>query len=211
MSAPAGDRPRSRGHLGRAEIAISARDLTAEGSGARCAKLRGVNVDVLRGQITVISGAVGSGKSTLLRLLAGLDRPHAGTVWIGARPIGVAAGRPPWRFRRDQLVFLDVRKGPDRDGARMALIESALAADPELVFVDEPAPGLRTAELGRIHAALHALTTVARRTVVVASASPEVATWADRIIGLEHGSLVLDLEQPTPVEARATAAALTAR
>jgi putative ABC transport system ATP-binding protein len=47
-----------------------------------------VSVDLRQGQFTAIMGPSGSGKSTLLHMLAGLDRPTSGEVFIGDTELG---------------------------------------------------------------------------------------------------------------------------
>ena len=43
--------------------------------------LRGIDLDLYRGELVVLLGPSGSGKSTLLNILGGLDAPSSGDVW----------------------------------------------------------------------------------------------------------------------------------
>jgi sulfonate transport system ATP-binding protein len=72
--------------------------------------LRDIELDIPPGQIIALVGASGSGKSTLLRLIAGLDRPSAGSVTIDDRPI---TGVDP----RCAVVFQEPRLLPWRNVA----------------------------------------------------------------------------------------------
>jgi putative ABC transport system ATP-binding protein len=68
--------------------------------------LRGVSVDYTAGRFTAIMGPSGSGKSTLMNVLAGLDRPTAGTVTLdGVDITGLDDGKLT-QLRRDKLGFV---------------------------------------------------------------------------------------------------------
>jgi lipoprotein-releasing system ATP-binding protein len=68
--------------------------------------LRGVDLDVRRGESLAIVGASGSGKSTLLHLLGGLDRPTEGTVSLLGRDIGRLDAAEQGRLRNEALGFV---------------------------------------------------------------------------------------------------------
>ena len=58
------------------------------------------------GEISAILGPSGSGKSTLLQLLAGLDRPDAGTVAVGGTELTGLRDRALTRLRRERIGFI---------------------------------------------------------------------------------------------------------
>src|SRR3954453_8790763 len=68
--------------------------------------LRGVSLEVPRGQFTAVMGPSGSGKSTLMHLLAGLDTPDAGSVRIGGEDITRMSDKQLTRLRRTHIGFV---------------------------------------------------------------------------------------------------------
>jgi putative ABC transport system ATP-binding protein len=68
--------------------------------------LRGVDLDIRRGEFVVLLGPSGSGKSTLLNLLGGLDVPTAGRVSFLDHDLSSASEGELTRFRREHIGFV---------------------------------------------------------------------------------------------------------
>jgi len=68
--------------------------------------LRGVDLDLFRGEFAVLLGASGSGKSTLLNILGGLDTPTEGHVFYRDRDLTRASERELTRYRRHHVGFV---------------------------------------------------------------------------------------------------------
>ena len=87
---------------------LEAEGLTKEfGSGeAGVVVLREVSFRAAEGEFVAITGPSGSGKSTLLALLAGLERPSSGEVWVDGRPLSGLDDAELSRMRRRELGFV---------------------------------------------------------------------------------------------------------
>ena len=68
--------------------------------------LRGVSLQVQRGQTLAITGASGAGKSTLLHLLGGLDAPSSGQVLLMGRDLATLDAAQQGRWRNAHLGFV---------------------------------------------------------------------------------------------------------
>src|SRR5947207_10280752 len=69
--------------------------------------LKGVSMQLGRGEVVSLLGPSGSGKTTLLRAVAGLEQPHEGRILIGERVVfdGAKAIELPAEARNLGLVF----------------------------------------------------------------------------------------------------------
>jgi putative ABC transport system ATP-binding protein len=87
---------------------VTAQDLSrrfGEGETAVDA-LRGVSLDVTRGNLTTVMGPSGSGKSTLMHIMAGLDRPTGGSVKIDGIEITTLGDTELTKLRRNHIGFI---------------------------------------------------------------------------------------------------------
>jgi putative ABC transport system ATP-binding protein len=68
--------------------------------------LDNVSVTFERGRFTAVMGPSGSGKSTLMHCMAGLDRPTAGSAFVGGLDIGRLDDAGLTKLRRDRIGFV---------------------------------------------------------------------------------------------------------
>ncbi|MBI2066594.1 MAG: ABC transporter ATP-binding protein [Deltaproteobacteria bacterium] len=76
------------------------------GQALETAVLKGVDLQIARGSLTLITGASGSGKSTLLHILGSLDRPTAGKIYLNERDLYEEGDEALAQLRNQEIGFV---------------------------------------------------------------------------------------------------------
>jgi len=74
-----------------------------DGAGARVTALASVSLSIAPREFVALMGPSGCGKSTLLHLIAGVDLPTSGEVWVDGRALARLSDRALSQFRRDRV------------------------------------------------------------------------------------------------------------
>src|SRR5688572_26071700 len=204
--------------------------------------LRDLNLTVGEGEFLGLMGPSGSGKTTLLNLIAGLDKPNRGEVWIGGQLISnmTEAQLAKWRTRNIGFIFqfyhllpvltayenvelpllllplssakrreqvlnaLDLvglsdrmshRPGQLSGGQQQRVgIARAIVTDPTLIVADEPTGDLDSRSAVEILDLLGMLREHLNKTIIMVTHDPHAAERAQRLLHLEKGRLVDDVQ-----------------
>ena len=174
------------------DAVVSARDVVrryGEGDTAVDA-LRGVSVDIAPGRLTAVMGPSGSGKSTLMHILAALDRPTSGEVWIAE--LLDATGLADRRSHRPSEL-----SGGQQQRVAVA---RALVSKPTVLFADEPTGNLDSQTSAEILGLLRGAVDTYGQTTVMVTHDPRAATIADRVLFLADGVIVKELGRSSQTE-----------
>src|ERR1700683_5220744 len=82
------------------------------GEGLEVQALQGLDLLIAEGELAALVGAAGSGKSTLMNILAGLDTPTAGAVWVAGRSLGAMTAKQRLAYRRASVGFILQQTAP---------------------------------------------------------------------------------------------------
>lgn len=94
--------------------------------------LRGVSLNVQRGDFVALRGASGAGKSTLLHLLGALDAPNAGEIWFTGTNLAKMSGlaRSRWRNKKVGFIFQAYLLFPELDALENVCLPARMARMP---------------------------------------------------------------------------------
>ena len=185
-----------------------------------------VELDITPGEFVALLGASGSGKTTLLKILAGIDTPDAGDVWVPERrtvvfqePRLVNAKRVAWNVRaglrsradsrtRAVAALSEVGLAERADAwpatlsggeAQRVALARALVRDPQLLLLDEPFAALDALTRLRMQQLIGDLCARHRpATLLVTHDVEEAILLADHALVLREGHIAVDLPVDLP-------------
>ena len=180
--------------------------------------LKGVSMNLKRGEVVSLLGPSGSGKTTLLRAVAGLEKPTQGSIVIGNNKVydGTPRSEVPAEERNLGLVFqsyalwphktvfenvaypLKLRKVPAKEIQQRVAIGRALVYNPPVILLDEPLSNLdaKLREEARVFLR-ELIIKLGLSALMVTHDQNEAMSISDRILLLNNGKIE---QQGTPQE-----------
>lgn len=201
--------------------------------------LRGVDLDIRKGEFVAIVGPSGSGKSTLFHILGGLTPPSGGTVVLDGKDMSHLSDSQRTNLRKttvgfvfqkynllptlsvsdnieiarhiagredtahsewftDAVRLLGLEQKMDRKPRALSggeqqrvAIARAIVNHPALLLADEPTGNLDTENSNIVLDLLRALNHKIGQTILMITHNPEAAAFADRIILMRDGRIVV--------------------
>jgi len=157
--------------------------------------LKGISLEIQKGELVSIVGKSGSGKSTLLHILGTLDLPNTGSVSIANTNINSLNAKELAEFRNKNIGFLSDRM--DHKPAQMSggeqqrvAIARALVNKPIIVFADEPTGNLDTQTSEELHSLFKQVNKDLETTFVIVTHNEHFANICDHKFTIEDGLII---------------------
>src|SRR3954447_3206293 len=182
--------------------------------------LRDVSLSARRGELLAVIGPNGAGKTTLLSILAGIQRPDAGSVSAGGGEVGwvpqQAALYSKLTVAENLRLFARLEKRPDVEATVDRMLEQTglrdragdqvqtlsggnrqrvniaigLLSEPEVLLLDEPSTALDPRQRGRLWEFILDLTERGTTVVFSTHVVQEAERYGNQVIVLADGELL---------------------
>ena len=156
--------------------------------------LKGVDLDVKKGEVVSVIGASGSGKSTMLRCINLLETPSDGEILYNGRNIQSADfDVAEYRAKVGMSAFIKARPAQLSGGQKQRVaIARALAMNPDVLLFDEPTSALDPEMVGEVLSVMKALANTGLTMIVVTHEMQFAKDVSSRVVFMDGGFIAED-------------------
>ena len=159
---------------------------------SRIEVLKGIDMEIEKGELCVLLGPSGSGKSTLLNIIGGIDSSDSGYIAINGEKTADMDEKTLTLYRRKHLgyVFQMYNLIPNLNiKENVEAIGRAIVKNPDILLCDEPTGALDYATSKEILKLIEQVNRKYGNTVVMVTHNNAIEKMADRVVKLHDGRI----------------------
>ena len=171
--------------------------------------LKGIDLEIEKGEFCVLLGPSGSGKSTLLNIIGGIDGADAGSITIQGEQLEDMKEKKLSLYRRKHLGYIDRPRDVDEVLETLGLYEHqrklpnqlsggqqqrtaigrAIVKNPDILLCDEPTGALDYNTSKEILKLIETVNHKYGNTIVMVTHNDAIKDMADRVVKLRDGMI----------------------
>ena len=154
--------------------------------------LKGLDLDIEKGEFCVLLGPSGSGKSTLLNIIGGIESADGGSISIEGEKLADMKEKKLSQYRRKHLgyIFQMYNLIPLSGGQQQrTAIGRAIVKNPDILLCDEPTGALDYNTSKEILKLIETVNQKYGNTVIMVTHNDAIKDMADRVVKLRDGMI----------------------
>ena len=176
-------------------MALEIKNVSRTFEGSMKETLKDISLSVEQGEFICVVGPSGCGKSTLLNIIAGLDFPTDGEIFLDEKKIE-ESGQGHIQSLRIKTPSIDEIVGQLSGGNQQkVVIGKWINNDADIYIFDEPTRGIDVGAKVEVYNVMNSLVKAGKCVIMISSEMPEILGMSDRVVVMRGGRVMATVER----------------